>query len=233
MSGPVAAEPLVALSAVRFSYPDGRTVLDGADLALAAGERLCLVGPNGAGKSTLLKVIVGLVKPQAGRVAAFGRERRTEADFREVRALAGLVFQDPDDQLFSPTVEEDLAFGPLNLGRGRREAAAIVERVLSDLGLAHLRQRVTHRLSGGEKRLVALGTVLAMEPRVLLLDEPTNGLDDENADRLAAILERLPQAMILVSHDEAFRAGLGTAAVRLAAGRLERLPWREGAATLR
>ncbi len=212
--------PVIEAKGIVFAYPGRPPVLDGADLALRAGERLCLVGPNGAGKSTLLQILVGLLMPTAGRVAAFGRERRVEADFHEVRRRAGYVFQDPDDQLFCPTVAEDVAFGPLNLGRSRREAAEIVAATLDRLRLAHLADRVTHKLSGGEKRLVTLAAVLAMEPDVLLLDEPTNALDEETWDRLVEILKGLPQAMIVVSHDPHFRRAIGTRGLRLAGGRL-------------
>ncbi|CUU42547.1 Cobalt import ATP-binding protein CbiO [Blastochloris viridis] len=204
-----------------FAYPGQPEVLSGADLALATGERLCLEGANGAGKSTLLQILVGLLLPQVGTVVAFGRERRAERDFHEVRCRAGLVFQDPDDQLFCPTVAEDVAFGPLNTGHSRGEAAAIVARVLDELRLSHLRDRVTHKLSGGEKRLVTLAAVLAMEPQVLLLDEPTNALDEPTRERLIGILHGLPQAMIIVSHDPLFRRSVATRSVRLIEGRVQ------------
>lgn len=216
--------PLIALSDIRFGYPGRPEVLQGLDLELAAGERLCVTGHNGAGKSTLLHLIVGLLRPQAGRIVAFGRPRSLEADFHEVRCLAGLVFQDPDDQLFCPTVAEDIAFGPLNLGKTRDEAMAVVERVLRELDLLRLRERVTHKLSGGEKRLVTLAAVLAMEPQVLLLDEPTNALDEANEARLLEILLALPQAMIVVSHDPRFRRRIGTRSLRLTEGRLQPEP---------
>jgi cobalt/nickel transport system ATP-binding protein len=212
--------PLIELAGIRYAYPDHPETLKGTDLTLWDGERLCLIGPNGCGKSTLLKVIVGLLRPQQGRIVAFGRERRDEGDFHEVRRLAGLVFQDADDQLFCPTVAEDVAFGPLNLGKTRAEALAIVEDVLARLDLLALRDRITHKLSGGEKRLVTLACVLAMDPRVLLLDEPTNALDDENTARLLDILMPLPQAMIIVSHDAPFRRKIATRALRFVDGRL-------------
>lgn len=211
---------LIELSAISFAYPGHAPVLSDADLQLERGERLCLVGHNGAGKSTLLSIVVGLLRPASGRVVAFGQERREEADFHEVRRLAGLVFQDPDDQLFCPTVAEDIAFGPLNLGQRRDEAMAVVESVLADLDLSHLKDRVTHKLSGGEKRLVTLAAVLAMKPEVLLLDEPTNALDEANEARLTEILLGLPQAMIVVSHDPRFRERIGTRTLRLSSGRL-------------
>lgn len=211
---------LLELSGVHFAYPHHAPVLHGADMVLEAGERLCITGHNGAGKSTLLRIAVGLLVPSEGRVVAFGVERRSEADFHEVRRRAGFVFQDPDDQLFCPTVAEDVAFGPLNLGISRAEAMEIVDRTLGQLDLMHLRDRITHKLSGGEKRLVTLATVLAMDPEVLLLDEPTNALDEENEARLVEILLSLPQAMVIVSHNPHFRHRLGTRTLRLQEGRL-------------
>lgn len=211
---------LLEVSDLRFAYPGRPAVLDGATMGLEAGERLAITGPNGAGKSTLLQILVGLLRPQGGRVWAFGAERRVESEFYEVRRRAGYVFQDPDDQLFCPTVAEDVAFGPLNLGKTPAEARAIVDRVLADLGLSSLRDRVTYKLSGGEKRLVSLATVLAMDPDVLLLDEPTNALDEPTTARLGDILLGLPQAMIVISHDPSFRARVATRGLSLRAGRL-------------
>ena len=198
----------------------GRVVLDRISLGLEAGERLALVGANGAGKTTLLRTLVGLERPTRGRIVAFGAERRVEKDFREVRALAGYLFQDPDDQLFSPTVIEDVAFGPLNLGLAPADAVARAEATLARLGLSALARRITHRLSGGEKRLVALAGVLAMEPRVLLLDEPTNALDERHLARLSEILAGLDVAMVIVSHDRSFLEHHATRAVLLKDGRL-------------
>jgi cobalt/nickel transport system ATP-binding protein len=193
---------LFRLEGIRFAYGSAAPVLDGIDFTLAAGDKVALLGANGAGKTTLLHVMVGLLRPQSGRVWAFGAERRSEEDFRPVRAQAGLLFQDADDQLFCPTVAEDVAFGPLNLGKSRAEARHMVHATLTRLGLAGLEDRVTHQLSGGQKRLVALAAVLAMEPQVLLLDEPTNALDQATRARLLDILAGLEQAMVIVSHDE-------------------------------
>lgn len=211
---------ILKLNDIRFAYPGYAPVLEGASLQLEAGQRLSITGPNGAGKSTLFRIALGLQAPDAGTVTAFGQERRVEADFHDVRRRIGLVFQDPDDQLFCPTVAEDIAFGPLNLGRSKAEALAKVEKVLTDLQLMHLRDRITHKLSGGEKRLVTLATVLAMEPEALLLDEPTNALDTKNEARLLEILSGLPQAILLVSHNPAFRAALAPDTVELRDGRL-------------
>ena len=211
---------LLQLEEIRFAYPRQPLVLDGVSLSLAAGARLSLTGPNGAGKSTLLRVIVGLLPPLSGRLIFEGEERRTEPAFRALRRKIGLVFQDPDDQLFCPTVREDIAFGPLNLGASRDEALAIVDQVLARMHLSHLRDRITHHLSGGEKRLISLASVLAMEPEVLILDEPTNALDPENEARLIEILRALPQAILLVSHDAAFRAEIAPQSVHLSGGKI-------------
>jgi cobalt/nickel transport system ATP-binding protein len=214
---------ILDLQDIRFAYPGHAPVLDGASLRLEPGERVSITGANGAGKSTLFRIALGLQKPDAGQVTIFGRARAQEADFHEVRRRIGLVFQDPDDQLFCPTVAEDIAFGPLNLGRSKDEALAIVDRVLGELELMHLRDRITHKLSGGEKRLVTLATVLAMEPEALLLDEPTNALDTKNEARLLEILQALPQAILLVSHNPAFRAALAPDTYELQDGQLRDL----------
>lgn len=211
---------LFELTGIRFAYPGRPPVLNGLSLRLDAGDRIALNGPNGAGKSTLLHIMVGLLRPQAGTVVAFGVPRRNEREFHEVRRRAGLVFQDPDDQLFCPTVAEDIAFGPLNLGRSRAEVLEIVDRTLARLDLSHLRDRVTHKLSGGEKRLVSLATVLAMEPDVLLLDEPGNGLDEETRGRLVRILNDLPHALVVISHDARFRRAVTSHQYRLRDGRI-------------
>ncbi|MDQ2078618.1 ABC transporter ATP-binding protein [Xanthobacteraceae bacterium Astr-EGSB] len=198
----------------------GRPILDRISMTLMTGTRLALVGAIGAGKTTLLRTLVGLETPTSGRVVAFGRERRVETDFYDVRTRAGLLFQDPDDQLFSPTVIEDVAFGPLNLGLARATAIARAEATLGRLGLSHLSTRITHHLSGGEKRLVSLAAVLAMEPQVLLLDEPTNALDQTHLGRLTDILTGLSVAMVIVSHDRLFLERLATRAVLLKDGHL-------------
>jgi cobalt/nickel transport system ATP-binding protein len=219
-------DPLLAFRGVSFAYPGrpgepARAVLDGVDLAIAPGDRVALVGPNGSGKTTLLHLAVGLLKPSAGEIEAFGEVRRTEKDFREVRGRAGLLFQDPEDQLFSPTVAEDVAFGPLNLGRTREEALAATAETLASLDLEGYEERITHHLSYGEKRLVALASVLAMRPEVLLLDEPTDGLDEHYAGRLTEILGGLEQALLVVSHDRAFLGRVTSRALLLSSGRLK------------
>lgn len=212
----------VELCDVHFAYDGGAEVLRACNLSLGPGEKVALVGPTGSGKTTLLHLIVGLLRPTAGQVEVFGRPRRRESDFHEVRGRVGLLFQAPDDQLFCPTVAEDVAFGPLNQGKHRREVRGIIDRTLNVLGLDGYQDRITYKLSGGEKRLVALATVLAMQPEVLLLDEPTSGLDPKAEDRLVEILTGLDQAMLIVSHDHEFLARVTGHTLELCEGRLGR-----------
>ncbi len=211
---------MIRLEDVSFRYPGGAWVLEGLHLELEPGDRVGIVGPNGSGKTTLLHLIVGLLKPTVGRVVLFGKERSTEAEFREARRRMGFVFQDADDQLFCPTVADDVAFGPLNLGKRGDEVWQIVRRTLDLLGIRHLERRVTYRLSGGEKRLVALATVLAMGPEVLILDEPSTGLDDRMIRRVAGILDRHVPSYLVVSHDRRFLERTVHRIVRLEGGRL-------------
>ncbi len=205
-------QPLLSLRGVAAAY-EGRDVLRDIHFSLHAGERVALLGHNGSGKTTLLHLLVGLHSSVRGRIAIFGTERAGESSFRQIRGRVGLLFQDSDDQLFCPTVLEDVAFGPVNLGYSRSEALSTAHTTLAELGLAGLADRITRKLSGGEKRLVALAAVLAMQPEVLLLDEPTSGLDEASRERLINYLELLPQAMLLVSHDHQFVARLATRAV--------------------
>lgn len=203
-TGPAGANPIIRLRGVRFSYDGQRAVHSGLDFGLAAGSKVGIMGPNGAGKTSLFHLVVGLLRPSAGEVEVFGQPRRQEADFREVRTRVGMLFQDPEDQLFCPTVGEDIAFGPLNLGKDREEVSAIVRETLALLDLEHLEERVTHHLSGGEKRLVSLATVLAMRPEVLLLDEPTAGLAEGMVDRVTDVLAEHVTTCVIISHNRAF-----------------------------
>jgi cobalt/nickel transport system ATP-binding protein len=195
---------IIDLEDICFGYPGRPRVLDKLSLLFFEGERMGLMGSNGSGKTTMFHILMGLLKPSAGRIEIFGRPVKEEKDFRDVRKRIGLLFQDADDQLFCPTVLEDVAFGPLNLGKSQDEAKAIAGRTLESLGLAGFEDRITHKLSGGEKKLVSLATVLAMEPEVLLLDEPTTGLDEATEKRLVEILRGLDISYILVSHDMEF-----------------------------
>jgi len=192
---------LVRLTGIAFGYPGADPVLEGLDFELRRSDRIGLIAPNGSGKTTLFHIIMGLLKPTAGAVEIFGRPAREEKDFVEVRRRIGLLFQDADDQLFSPTVLEDVAFGPLNLGKSKREAVAAARRTLSFLGLEGFEDRLTYKLSGGEKKLVSLATVLAMDPEVLLLDEPINALDVETKARIVDVLNALDIASIIISHE--------------------------------
>ncbi|MBL0716354.1 MAG: ABC transporter ATP-binding protein [Desulfosarcina sp.] len=196
--------PIISLRGIDFGYPDRPDILNNLDFDLYPGERVGLVAPNGSGKTTLFHIIMGLLKPCAGELRIFGRPVRREQDFIKVRQRIGMLFQDADDQLFSPTVLEDVAFGPLNLGKSREEAESIARRTLARLGLEGFEERITFRLSGGEKRLVSLATILAMEPEVLLLDEPATGLDDQTRHTLTHLIGNLDLAYVLISHNARF-----------------------------
>lgn len=195
---------LLRLEGVSFTYPDQRKVLDNLNFSLRRGERAGLIGPNGSGKSTLLHLIMGLLPPDSGSLHLFGREMKEEKDFREMRQKIGFVFQNADDQLFCPTVLEDVAFGPLNMGKKPEEALALSRDILRFLDLEDFADRVTHRLSGGEKKLVSFATVLVMQPEVLLLDEPTTGLDEKTVSRMIEVLNSLDVGYLVVSHEYDF-----------------------------
>lgn len=191
---------LIRLESVTCGYDDGPPVLLELDFHFDQ-EATGLVGDNGSGKTTLLHTVMGLLKPRQGRVLLRGQPVTTEKQLRELRRTVGFVFQNPDDQLFMPTVLEDVAFGPLNLGMDPAAARDRSLQTLARLGIDHFADRVTHRLSGGEKRLVALATALAMDPEALILDEPTNDLDPDTRHRLIHVLRELPQKLLIVSHD--------------------------------
>lgn len=196
--------PLLDIRGLSFSYRcDGgrRAALRDVSLTLFPGRRIGLYGPNGSGKTTLFRCITGLETAGSGEIRLHGTPIRTEKDFRVLRRAVGYVLQNADDQLFFPTVLEDVAFGPLNLGLAPEEARARAGETLAGLGLADYGDRLAHRLSGGEKTLVALTTVLVMRPEALLLDEPTTGLDAEARQRLIDVLRELPTARIVISHD--------------------------------
>jgi len=198
------SKTIIKLERVTFAYPGGSMLFDRLGFEFRQGDRIGLVGPNGSGKTTLFHIMIGLLKPMLGNVTAFGKIRTTESDFREMRKEIGLLFQDADDQLFCPTVTEDIAFGPLNLGKSHDEVHEIVEHTLEILGLKGFENRVTHNLSGGEKKLVSLATVLAMRPKALLLDEPTTGLDEDVTKRIIQVLNDLDLSFVGISHDKDF-----------------------------
>ncbi len=201
-------KPLIYLEDITFSYPGSSPVIDKLNLKFYRGDRIGLVAPNGSGKTTLFHIIMGLLKPSSGNMEIFEKPVKEERDFLIVRQRIGLLFQDADDQLFSPTVLEDVAFGPLNLGKSKDEAIEISKRTLEFLGLAGFEDRITFKLSGGEKRLVSLATLLAMEPEILLLDEPTTGLDNEIRVKITQVLSDLDISYILISHNIDFLSNL-------------------------
>lgn len=198
-------EPIIKLIDLSFAYPTRDYVFNKFNFDFSKGERIGLVGPNGSGKTTLFHLIMGLLRPTEGKIEIFGKERTVDNDFVEVRERIGLLFQDPDDQLFSPTVAEDIAFGPLNLRKNRQETEKILKETLETLGLAGFEDRITYNLSYGEKRLVSLATVWAMQPEILLLDEPVIWLDEKTIEKIVQILNsNLHLSYIIISHDKNF-----------------------------
>jgi cobalt/nickel transport system ATP-binding protein len=193
-------ERALEVRGLAFAYPDGHGALFGCDLEVARGERVALLGPNGAGKTTLILHLNGILNPSAGSVTVGGL-RAHKQNLPEIRRRVGIVFQDPDDQLFMPTVAEDVSFGPQNLGLGRDEVQVRVRRALHAVGMDEHSGRPPHHLSFGQRRRVAVATVLAMEPEILVLDEPTSNLDPAGRRELAEILKTLDLTMIVVTHD--------------------------------
>ncbi len=183
-----------------FAYPDGTQALRGVSFRVEPGESVGLVGANGAGKSTLLLHLNGYLPVQRGSIDVAGIPL-TAASAKEIRQRVGLIFQDPDDQLFMPTVEEDAAFGPLQMGLSKEEVERRVADALERVGLSDRRARPPYRLSAGEKRAAAIATVLAMSPEVLVMDEPSTHLDPRSRRRLIELLRALPQTRIIATHD--------------------------------
>lgn len=190
----------VALEGVDFTYPDGTSALSDVSLEVVHGESVAIVGANGAGKSTLLLHLNGVLLASHGRVVV-GDLPVTRDTLPHVRRAVGTVFQDPDDQLFMPTVFDDVAFGPLNQGMPEAECRDRVRLCLEEVGAWHLRDRPPHRLSGGEKRRVAIAAVLAMSPDILLLDEPSTGLDPRGRRQVIELLRGFSHTKIVVTHD--------------------------------
>jgi cobalt/nickel transport system ATP-binding protein len=209
------------IAGVHFRYPDGQAALNGVDLRIGRGERVALLGPNGAGKTTLVLHLNGILTAAAGTVTVGGltvdSHRGTLA---EIRRRVGIVFQDPDDQLFLPTVAEDVAFGPANLGLRGPELGARVDEALAAVGMSAHRDRAPHHLSYGQRRRVAVATVLAMRPDILVLDEPSSNLDPASRRELAAILRGLPVTILMVTHDLPYALELCDRSVILDAGRI-------------
>ena len=185
---------------LHFSYHDGHAALRGVSFQMCPGDKVALVGPNGAGKSTLMLHLNGILTGKTGDVTV-GDKRIARDNLPAIRATVGLVFQNPDDQLFSPTVFEDVAFGPLHMGLPRDEVTARVEAALEAVRMSAYRDRLSHHLSVGEKKRIAIATVLSMEPQVLVLDEPSAGLDPRARRTLINLLRDLPITMLVSTHD--------------------------------
>ena len=207
----------LALQGVTHRYPDGHAALNGVDLVLRPGERTALLGPNGAGKTTLVLHLNGILTPTSGTVHVDGLPVERE-QLQEVRRRVGIVFQDPDDQLFMPSVREDVAFGPANLGLSADEIDERVSEALDAVGMAHAVDRAPHHLSFGQRRRVAVATVLAMRPSILVLDEPSSNLDPASRRELADILLGLDLTVLMVTHDLPYALELCPRSVVLDAG---------------
>lgn len=190
---------VLAVNDLHFSYPDGHTALNGVSFKLCEGDKVALVGPNGAGKSTLMLHLNGILGGK-GEVEVAGM-RLTRDNLPAIRAMVGLVFQSPDDQLFSPTVFEDVAFGPLHMGLPEAEVRARVDSALEAVRMTAYRDRLSHHLSVGEKKRIAIATVLSMNPNLLVLDEPSAGLDPRARRTLINLLRDLPITMLVSTHD--------------------------------
>ena len=201
-----------------YAYPDGHRALNGVSFALGRGEKLALVGPNGSGKSTLMLHLAGCIAAQTGTVSLEGVP--VGKDLKRLREAVGLIFQDPDDQLFMPQVVEDVAFGPVAHGVPVEEAHARAREVLESLNVGRLAERPPHRLSGGEKRMVALAGILVMRPEIVVLDEPSAALDPRARRRVIEVLRELDKPLILATHDLDMALDVCSRAIVLYDGRI-------------
>jgi cobalt/nickel transport system ATP-binding protein len=191
---------IIEIDDLSYSYPDGNQVLKGISFRITHGEKVALVGANGAGKSTLLLQFNGCLLPEAGRVR-IGEMPVTRKTLKHVRRTVGLIFQDPDDQLFMPLVYDDVAFGPLNLGLSPEEVDRQVMQALAAVGALHLKDRPPYHLSGGEKRAVAIAAVLSLAPAILVMDEPSANLDPKTRRQLIELLKTFEHSLIIATHD--------------------------------
>ncbi|MDQ4102182.1 MAG: energy-coupling factor ABC transporter ATP-binding protein [Actinomycetota bacterium] len=211
--------PALRLIELSFAYPDGRRALEGIDLTVQPGERVALLGPNGAGKTTLVLHLNGVLQPSNGAVEV-GKLPVIKQNLREIRRRVGIVFQDPDDQLFMPTVAEDVAFGPANFGLSGAELEARVHTALAAVGMGEHAARSPLHLSGGQRRRAALATVLSCDPEILVLDEPSSNLDPVARRELADVLLALDRTMLMVTHDLPYALQLCPRSVVLDSGRI-------------
>lgn len=194
---------MIEVKNISFAYSsNSQPVFENFSFELKNKQRIALIGDNGCGKTTFFKLLMGLLKIDSGIIKIFNKKREKEADFTEIRERVGYLFQDPDNQLFFPTVLEDIAFGPLNLGKSKAEAKKIAAEKLALVDLKGFEKKITYNLSQGQKKIVAFAAVLAMEPEILLLDEPFASLDRQSVARMIKILNKLEQPFIIVSHNE-------------------------------
>jgi len=198
------SEAAISVRDVKYSYPDGSVALDNVSLKVNKGEKVAIVGPNGAGKSTLLMHMVGILTPQRGEVTILGLPVN-DKNIHEIRRNVGMTFQNPDDQLFCSTVYEDVAYGPLNLGLPKDEVASRTRDALRQVGLEGYDERPPHRLSEGEKKKVAIATVLSMQPKIVIIDEPTANLDPQSRQELIDLVRNLWEkqnfTLVVATHD--------------------------------
>ncbi|MEI2714715.1 MAG: ABC transporter ATP-binding protein [Nocardioides sp.] len=209
--------PVVDVQGLAYAYPDGHQALFGVDLHVHPGERVALLGPNGAGKTTLVLHLNGILTAGAGSVAISGLPV-SKANLQEIRRRVGIVFQDPDDQLFMGSVRQDVAFGPANLGIKGAALDQVVMAALERVGMADFVDRPPHHLSYGQRRRVAIATVLAMQPEILVLDEPSSNLDPASRRELADILDGLDVTVLMVTHDLPYALQLCPRSVLLSDG---------------
>jgi cobalt/nickel transport system ATP-binding protein len=212
--------PSLEISGLAFAYPDGNQALYGVNLKVEKGERVALLGPNGAGKTTLVMHLNGIHAAQKGSVKIAGTtiDASDKLNLKKIRSQVGIVFQDPDDQLFMPTVREDIAFGPYNMGIRGAELDRIVNEALEQVGMSDFADRAPHHLSFGQRRRVAVAGVLAMKPEILVLDEPSSNLDPASRRELATILSSLDVTILMVTHDLPYALELCSRAVVLSGG---------------
>ncbi|MCX7665576.1 MAG: energy-coupling factor ABC transporter ATP-binding protein [Gemmataceae bacterium] len=220
MSHRVGYNPAIELNRLSYHYPDGRCALKEISWQVQPDEIVGLIGPNGAGKSTLFLCLAGVLKPSAGEIRVAGLNPTLAADRKILPSQLGIIFQNPDDQLFCPTIGEDVAFGPLNLGLSLPEVQQRVQQSLEQVNLLGYENRVPFQISGGEKRRAALAGVLAMQPKILLLDEPTMFLDPRGRRELRDLLTKISGTKIIASHDLRFIHKLCTRITLLSEGKM-------------
>ncbi len=212
--------PSLRISNLAYAYPDGHQALFGVNLELQKGEKVALLGPNGAGKTTLVLHLNGIIATQQGSVTVAGTvvDTKNKESLRHIRERVGIVFQDPDDQLFMPTVAEDVSFGPYNSGLRGAELERVTEEALAKVGMLEFKDRPPHHLSFGQRRRVAVAAVLAMKPDILVLDEPSSNLDPASRRELAEILKSLDITILMVTHDLPYALELCERSVILSGG---------------